>query len=104
MPSVSPDLDAESAGTSSLARPAAQSEGPATTGGNQTTPEATPSATAPPTIDPARVRSLLAGLTVAPRADGGMVLQADRAAAGVLAEVLRGLANAIEGAAGGVGT
>ncbi len=62
---------------------------------------AMPAATAlPPTIDPSRVRSLLAGLTVAARADGGMVLQADREAAGVLAEVLRGLANAIDGAAG----
>jgi hypothetical protein len=51
------------------------------------------------------VRRLLAGLSVAPRADGGMVLQADREAAGVLAEVLRGLANAITGAvAGGDGS
>ena len=126
VPGVGPDLDAESAGASSLARADVQFEVPATTrvhvaaregaevpaaattenaaGGSQTTPDATPSATAPSNIDPARVRSLLAGLTVAPRADGGMVLQADRVAAGVLAEVLRGLANAIEGAAGGVGT
>jgi superfamily II DNA or RNA helicase len=63
------------------------------------------SATAPtvperPPIDAHRVRSLLAGLSVAARADGGMVIQADREAASVLAEVLRGLANAIDGAAG----
>jgi hypothetical protein len=66
-----------------------------------------PQQLAPPTaaangaaIDPGRVRSLLAGLTVQPRADGGMVLQADRESAAVLAEVLRGLAGAIEGAVG----
>jgi superfamily II DNA/RNA helicase len=52
-------------------------------------------------LDPSRVRSLLGGLTVQPRADGGMVLQADRQSAAVLAEVLRGLASAIEGAVGG---
>lgn len=44
---------------------------------------------------------LLAGLTVQPRADGGMVLEADRESAWLLAEVLRGLAGAIEGAVGG---
>ncbi len=52
-------------------------------------------------IDPARVRSVLAGLTVQPRADGGMVLEADRESAAVLAEVLRGLAGAIAAAVGG---
>src|SRR5690606_36087587 len=52
-------------------------------------------------LDPARVRSLLAGLSVQPRADGGLVLEADRESAAVLVEVLRGLASAIEGAASG---
>ncbi len=52
-----------------------------------------------PTIDPARVRNLLAGLSVEPRGDGGLVLRADRESAAVLAEVLRGLAGAIEDAA-----
>lgn len=51
-------------------------------------------------LEAGQVRSLLAGLTVQPRADGGMVLEADRESAAVLADVLRGLASAIEGAAG----
>lgn len=52
-------------------------------------------------LDSTQVRSLLAGLTVQPRADGGMVLEADRESAAVLAEVLRGLAGVIEGAVRG---
>ncbi|MDO8349398.1 MAG: C-terminal helicase domain-containing protein, partial [Planctomycetota bacterium] len=74
---------------------------PSTTAAAATSAEHEELAPARAGIDPARVRSLLAGLTVQPRADGGMVLQADRDAAAVLAEVLRGLAGAIEGAVGG---
>jgi len=52
-------------------------------------------------VDAKRVRRLLAGLTVQPRADGGMLLEADRESAALLADLLRGLAGAIEGAVGG---
>ena len=53
-----------------------------------------------PALDAGAVRGLLAGLSVKPRADGGMVLEADPESAAVLAEVLRGLAGVIEGAVG----
>ncbi|MFN3242205.1 MAG: DEAD/DEAH box helicase [Planctomycetota bacterium] len=50
-------------------------------------------------LELAGVRSLLAGLSVQPRSDGGLVIEADRESAAVLAEVLRGLAGVLEGAA-----
>ncbi|MEM7199772.1 MAG: SNF2-related protein [Planctomycetota bacterium] len=54
-----------------------------------------------PSLEPAKVRSLLAGLSVQSRSDGGLVIEADSESATVLAEVLRSLAGAIEGAAPG---
>jgi hypothetical protein len=62
-------------------------------------PDAREPARGGPILEPARVRSVLAGLSVQPRSDGGLVIEADRESAAVLAEVLRGLAGAIEGAA-----
>ena len=64
-------------------------------------PDAIESARGAPSLEPARVRSLLAGLSVQPRSDGGLVIEADRESAAVLAEVLRSLAGAIEGVAAG---
>ncbi len=52
-----------------------------------------------PSPEPTVVRSLLAGLSVQPRSDGGLVIEADCESAAVLAQVLRSLAGAIEGAA-----
>jgi superfamily II DNA or RNA helicase len=62
-------------------------------------PDAREPARGGPILEPARVRSVLAGLCVQPRSEGGLVIAAARESAAVLAEVLRGLAGAIEGAA-----
>lgn len=67
----------------------------------QATARETAEAARPAAIDPTRLRTLLAGLDVRPRADGGFVLEADRESASALAEVLRGLAGVIDGAVAG---
>jgi hypothetical protein len=60
-------------------------------------------APAVPPLSAPQLQNLLAGLTVTPRADGGLVLNADRESAGVLARLLRSLAAAIEGGVAGSG-
>jgi len=56
-----------------------------------------------PEVRAPQVQKLLAGLQVTARADGGLVVNADRESAGVLVELLRGLASAIEGGVAGKG-
>lgn len=65
----------------------------------QTAMATTPAATSTPVRVASELRNLLAGLSVTPRPDGGLVLHADRESSAVLVQLLRGLASAIEGGA-----
>jgi superfamily II DNA or RNA helicase len=60
------------------------------------TAHGTSTTAAPPARVAADLRSVLAGLSVTTRPDGGLVLQADRESSATLVQLLRGLASAIE--------